>query len=478
MIGQRIRVDSAEKNLFLILCFLLGASFLGFQIVAQDHSILAICILGVTSLVLIAKRPVLGLYLIAVLTPLNQLQQFEFPLFSSVIRVIGLVTLLSFLAHYLITPEYRFIRTELFPPMSVFVFAYIVGLYRSYEVNGALTQVLVLSMYFALYLLVVNLVRDRKTLTRMFVVLTLVASALAVFGILQFFTGKTFFTPGTENFETFGVGGQSVIRVIGLFDNPNAFAYNYVLVIPLMIGLLLTQRKRLHQLTIIALLATCTLCLFLTFSRSAFLALWVSVFIILLFMKSPQKVMIGIGFLGVLTAVYALTPDLFDILHFRMLSASNYMGIHQRIDLVKGGIVTFSTHPFIGSGTRNAPIMLGEYTYNFRHGAHNNLIAVLVETGLLGFIPFCLIFINFTKKILAGISRTVDRNSRILLVAILASIWGYFVNGLFHTSLAYGLWWMILGMGMAYANISEGNGHLNGKFALTHGEMEKKNSLS
>ncbi|UCE75391.1 MAG: O-antigen ligase family protein, partial [Methanomassiliicoccales archaeon] len=393
--------------------------------------------------------------LILLLTPLNQLQQLDIPLFSSEIRIIGLITLVAFLTHYFMRKNIFIKKTELFLPLLVFVFAHIVGLFRASDVGYALERVISIVIYFILYILVVNLVKDEKTGKRMFVVLMLVTSGLAVFGIVQYFRGETLFSPDMGKFGSFDIAGQPVIRVIGVFRNPNAFAYTYVLVIPLTVGFFLIQKKRLYQCVLLALLGICTICLLLTFSRSAFLAVWISLFFILAVLKRSQKAMIAMGFLGISILLYAVSPDLFHILQFRVTSTSFDISIQERMALIGGGIETFSINPLIGSGTGNAPMILGKYAYRFIREAHNNLIVVLVETGLLGFVPFILIFIIFTKKMLHAMSKTSDRDSKIILVAILSSIWGYFINGLFHTSIAYGLWWFILGSGIAAADIIE-----------------------
>ncbi len=455
MVRESAKISAMGKNFLYVIGILLLAYFIGSQIIDQNYKIMSILLLGLATLLLILKSPVFGLYLIAAITPLNQLQQFDIPLFSSVIRVIGAITLVSFLIHHFVAKKDRLIKTELFFPLAIFVFAYVVGLFRAYDPKSALELLISLTMYFLLYLLVVNLVKDQKTIKRMLLVFIIVATGLALFGIVQYFRGETLFPPEMGRFGAFRLGKQRIVRVIGVFKNPNAFAYNYVLVIPLIVGILLTEKRRLYQGIIMGLLGLCTFCLFITFSRSAFLALWVSILIILYFIKGYQKVIAVASLLGVFVILYIFSPNILHILKYRMSPTVHDIGIEQRIELVKGGIDIFLTHPLIGAGIGNSPTILGRYTYDYRHGPHNNLVAVLVETGLLGFIPFILIFIMFTKKILKAMCKTNNRSSRIILVSILASIWGYFVNGLFHTSIGYGLWWMVLGLGIAQAYIVE-----------------------
>lgn len=454
MISSRLRLSFTGKHFLFMLGVLTGACLLGLQIAVHDHLVTATVLLGLIALVLTAKHPIFGIFSIAAFSPLNQLQQLDIPLFSSVIRIIGLVTLASYVIH-LLMKKYTLKRTNLFIPLIVFVFAHVVGLFRAIDIAAALEQVAALIMYFIVYLLVVNLVKDQKTLGRMFLVISIVASGLALFGIIQYLKGETLFSPEMGRFDTFDFETQRVIRVIGVFRNPNAFAYTYVLVIPLIVGLILIQKERLYQWALLALLAVCTICLILTFSRSAFLALWASSFLMLAFLKRGQKAMTIISFLGILIMFYVISSDLFHILQFRVTSTPFDISIQERMAVIRGGIDTFTVNPLLGSGTGNASMILGRYAYRFIRGPHNNLIAVLVETGLLGFIPFTLIFFNFTKKILHAMSRTNNQDSYIILVAILASICGYFINGLFHTSIAYGLWWIILGSGIAAADMIE-----------------------
>ena len=131
MIREKIRLTFINKYLFYGIGISIVAYLVGLQIAFRDSRTVVLSLLGLAALATIVKRPIWGLYLIAALTPLNQLQQLELPIFSSIIRIIGLVTIISFLARYFITKEYRQIKTDLLLPIFIFVFAYIVGLFRA-----------------------------------------------------------------------------------------------------------------------------------------------------------------------------------------------------------------------------------------------------------------------------------------------------------------------------------------------------------
>lgn len=109
----------------------------------------------------------------------------------------------------------------------------------------------------------------------------------------------------------------------------------------------------------------------------------------------------------------------------------------QRVDLAEAGYNMITTHPLLGVGPGNFPIVLthygrGGYIMSGQWVSHNTFVGVAAESGILALVLFLLV-LYFGFKDLRAVVRVgdqVDHRLALLAIAVEVSIVGFLVAGL------------------------------------------------
>ncbi len=243
-----------------------------------------------------------------------------------------------------------------------------------------------------------------------------------------------------------------LVRPNGPFSTNNTFAMNGL--VSLFFLLFLKQALRgqmpawqsvLHRIGTSAALAETVM----PFFRSVLVSLVVVLMVDMLYQHGRRRAMRAAAILG-LASVFLLLrvtiPEAFE-------DRTDPANIYGRVAQQRQTIAMFFDHPLNGVGLNN----FNEAAQNSKYTAvykdlesvdypHNNLGAILVETGLLGFVPFVvsqgLIFMAFWK-----LSRENSADSKFAWKAFLFIFLCYWINGMSLT-IAYfedlNLWYMLV----------------------------------
>ncbi|MDA1061033.1 MAG: O-antigen ligase family protein [bacterium] len=270
-----------------------------------------------------------------------------------------------------------------------------------------------------------------KVLKLIVFVLALV-SVLGIFQyILQHSLGLSFIGEPVISSETLGVAKVAlfdleVLRSYGTFPHPNIFGAYLVLGILICIFLLRKSNKNARFYLFPALAVFC-LTLILTFSRSAFLALFVS----LIFYYVVSRIKVSLKYIlsaAVLVVLFVYFLDLSSVLSTRIFLGDSAGSIErwQYLDISKN---MFMDKPF-GVGIGNFTALMQDYSsskilpWNFQP-VHNLYLLVLNEIGVQGF----LLFLCFLSSLFLFIWKKL--RNRELAHFLLASFLALFVLSLF-----------------------------------------------
>lgn len=266
-------------------------------------------------------------------------------------------------------------------------------------------------------------------------------SLLLLSGYVQYF-----FYPSLRNLIYFG-WDEHFYRMFGTFFDPNFFGLFLVLFFIFLLAEIFAIKPSVKKMwfSFLFLLASATcIGIFLTYSRTALVALIVGVFV-LLWRKKLWKYTVAFLFLtlivGTLFFVFSTqTKDVNSI--FRSASTE------ARIGSARNALRIFIDHPIIGVGF-NA-YRYAQYRYHFMpgnpiqedhgaSGADSSLLLVLATSGIVGFIIFCIFLLGHFQVL-------KKQKNRLGLATFLAFFVGsFFVNGLFYPLLL--VWvWVILGL--------------------------------
>jgi O-Antigen ligase. len=307
-------------------------------------------------------------------------------------------------------------------PQYLLLPLFLVALFLSLAVTGWIGGARIAAVDFLpcviSFFLLANAV-NRPSYTRVIMtVIVLCAFVLAVHGVQQASSGV-------------GWTGQTTvedgrIQYVGIFSDPNDLGMLFVISIPM--AVYLGSRGGFLGMRRLFWFCGCLLLcygIYLTNSRGSFLAV-VTMTAVYIWIQRGRvwAAMLGAGALVLLR----LMPSRLDQLNVQESSASG------RIDAWYEGMQMFITHPLLGVGA-------GQFTQHHYLTAHNSIILVLAETGIIGF-ALWFAFIGYGFWMMYRIVRFEPefededdilewQDARTIALALLVALSGFFAAAFF-----------------------------------------------
>ena len=264
----------------------------------------------------------------------------------------------------------------------------------------------------------------------------------SILGIYQFFSQSVWASKYLGIAEQISnQGGVSVLegsfgrllRAYGGFSHPNILGGFLVIAILFLIGIYLNKNKK--SILFYFILTILFSSLILTFSRSAFLALFLSLltlFIYFIYKKSNLKRIISI--LVILLLIFSISFVLFNDFFKARIQQQNRLEIKsntERVVLQRQAISLLNQNWFLGYGINNYVLVvhkniddtLSIWDYQ---PVHNVYLLIFVELGILGFLAYALLLIfsfhrafssNDLNKVILGL---------IILSIIIINFWDHY----------------------------------------------------
>lgn len=356
---------------------------------------------------------------------------------------------------------------------GVFLLAASLSLLKISDNSGLLSGARVLLDAFMLPALlawyVIRCFPVRRYLRTTHVLVCLTALYLAPMGLIEFVSGQDILPLPSAGLYFAGSGENVFLRSNGPYSSSNS----YSLIGLMMFCLLLFLRRALgphalpwwqrvlHGLGLISTLIISVLSL----HRSIFLTLLLMIFLEIWFTPTVRQrlayasILLVIG--GVFVAGAALVPELFEE---RVSSGAN---LYARMAQQRQTFEVFQHNPVMGAGLNNfiksAP--QGTPYTGFYSGVepldapHNNLGAILAETGILGFLPY-VIANGMLVAVFWQVRSSGVHDSKMIWKFFLFVFLSYWIPGLDVTSGHYGdlnLWYLLTLAFLYKYNVIEGN---------------------
>ncbi len=415
--------------------------------------IFPICVcLAIAVFILILKYPKLGLYLLIFNLPLNR----YIPLFGvgeesfsiSVNEVLMLFLMVSLGLKKLYQGSLTIPNSKLNRPICLLVLFNAISLAKAFgelpfaDYAKCWLYFFLWAEYFLIIFLILDLIQTDREIKLVIYLLVLSAMITVVSAIYQQLTGAITIARAlvTES-------GKSYYRTasgFGFFSND--YGAYLLVILSILVNVYLSRYGKQKRLLLFLILPTCYAFLF-TFSRGgliAFLALIIFLFIVR--KEQRKRILLASISLGII-AFIIFTPV------FLRWSEQTY--------LVKGGQFYFKKNiserfaqweASIDQITHNPILGKGFYTYHFRElnyqsefgqldyiqHAHNIYLRLLIESGILGFIPFVVLIIIIYKHAFQILKKPVSEELRLLAYITLSALTCFLVGSLMESLFTIG----------------------------------------
>lgn len=257
--------------------------------------------------------------------------------------------------------------------------------------------------------------------------------------------------------------GQSANRVSGLLFNANAISSLLLLMLPLSLMLIITERspriRWVFGVGALILLAGFVL----TYSYTA----WVSFILPLFFLVrryrksifTKRTIIIGVIvfivlFFGAIGFRYAQSGDIRDAVQvYNAISQKHFISsFSQRLNFDQSAADIFIDHPWIGTGLNTFQNMYGQYYHTIIEQpryAHNYYLQTAAELGIFGIIGLALFIVLAARRIVRTLGEQKDRSAFPLRFGLALGVLGSAIHALFDFGWQFPavflMFWVMLG---------------------------------
>jgi putative inorganic carbon (hco3(-)) transporter len=225
-------------------------------------------------------------------------------------------------------------------------------------------------------------------------------------------------------------------RILGTRSNRATFAGVLMLAGLVALGWCLFHKPK--EYWVLGSLGIMGLCLLLTLTRQAWLGFFVGTVFLLFFWNKKYLLIMPLLLIGLLF----FAPD---VVKSRMHSFGNIEenSFQSRVSLWKGGWEIFKDYPITGCGFKCVDAIHTQYPdpsgwVGFFRGMHNNIIQLLIDTGIIGLGLWVSIWVAFFMEIFkrwkALAEETSSDSAKGILMGSSAVVVGFLVGGLFETN--------------------------------------------
>jgi putative inorganic carbon (hco3(-)) transporter len=323
-------------------------------------------------------------------------------------------------------------------PILCFCLASVLAVITSVDIETSLKSLKKL-FQFAVFFWVANTVeneRQKELLIKLLIFSGIMASIL---GFSQAWTNV--------------VGLQT--RVSGTMSIYMTFAGILMLVGLLALGRVLFNNAK--ETWVMGAVGVISFCLLLTLTRQAWLGFFVGILTLTIFWNKKYLLTIPFIMIGLLL----FSPESVKDRLFSLIDLKDWT-LQARLYLWRGGMEIFKDYPITGCGFKCVDILHTQYPdpsgYIARlKGMHNNVVQILVDTGIIGLGTWLSIWVAYCLNIYKKWDQlTTNDNTKALTMGSLAAVLGFLAGGLFETNFydseVVMLLYFIMGISMAQTN--------------------------
>jgi len=374
-------------------------------------------------------------------------------------------------------------RTYLDKPLLLFFFVSFLSVAYSFSIHpemklailsfGGRNLLFLFLNCIVVFYITIYLLQDERNLKRLLYIAFAVGTLASLYAIIQY-QGIEPIWP--RKIAPFGA------RSVSTFGNPNFLASFLILILPVIAVLALYEKSLTKKLFLGGLFGVNFLGLLVTSTRSAWLGFFVASIFIAFFLAAHQVSIIlrnrkwliflaGLLFLMMFYPVRVERQGERKVLVVKLaiekvksLTDFKQMAYVQRFLIWQAAYSMFKERPLLGHGWGNFEIIYpfhqGKYLeikkYSpFRthaNNAHNEILEIVSQTGIVGLGIYIWLFILFFKVVIDSYRKLNIEYDKTVVLGLLASIFGMLIDNLLNVSLHFPmpalLFWISMGLTM------------------------------
>ena len=321
-------------------------------------------------------------------------------------------------------------------PALVFLFIYLlwvlIGIGLSpLAVGQFLTHWLLMLDYMAIGVLTINVLTTRQRVLKLIDAMLIPAMFVSLYGIYGYFTRQNGIVDPTT----------SLFRIFSIYNAAPAPALFLSIVIPPAIYRAFTLRG-FKRLCVSLLVLIFLLAIGLTFTRSAFICVPLSIIIMVLFLPPRSMRTPLLGLILALAIGVVLLSTVGNISIFSRFFNQDIITLNGRIYLWQVLLAHFDPAQLLGKGLSASNILLYKLGYAALSTSPSNLfVAALYDHGIIGVALLISVFIVLAANLIAGIRKATGDQRTLFVMALVA-----FVNMLMQSFDANDFWAQAIGI--------------------------------
>lgn len=443
---KREQLGRAKSNLLLVFGMLMGL----LTVFVHPLAIL-IGVLTAVVVALIFSAPEVGVLLSIFFLPF-------FSFFDNPTLVLGTLILIVCVSYLIkLISGKRILKLEL---LDLAVCLFLILLYFSGVIsaggNAGYDEVLISCILMFGYFLTANLMRTERWLKRCVWALIVSGTVVAIVGILQYLFAMPQMNAWLDTSYFYDIEG----RAVSVFDNPNVLASYLVLILPFTLLGMVQAKKRKEKLLYHISVLSVLVCLVLTWSRGAWLAVLVSVLIFAL-MYSKKTVRFLVFLCGCIPFLTFLLPQSITRRFMSIGDLTDSSSMY-RLYTWKGSLRSIREYFMGGVGYGNAAYneIYPQFAYAGIEAAehtHSLFLQILFGMGIGGLLIFCTVLFLSAQMNLEYFKNCKKSESRFMVLACICAIAASLVMGIFdfvwYNYRVFFLFWVILALGCACVRV-------------------------
>ena len=378
--------------------------FLGFQFALSNETVELVgsIIFLVLLLPFVISRPLTGLLLLVVLTAFIE-EWVEIPLGAGIPDLSFSRFIIAFMGIAMLAKaavgRFRFVTPLGWADVAIVLT--LLGIMSSAPLADSPTGVLqnTLSRFLTpmvLYFFARNFVRSREDLQKVLYAILIFGVLASLYAVYEYTTGHILFVSKETSVEDLNTAYTASLRLIrGLLGRSGNFGRVLASTIPVSFYLFFEQKQARLKLLLIAAIALQFFVLFISYNRASWYAVLISLSIIQLFYAQFRKLYILIVLVAGL-ALWATWDQINESTVVQERVDHRTENFNGRTPRWQAAYNMWKEKPIRGWGPdafkeRSGQFRIDGSSSNFRDGAiENDYLSLMVETGLLGLIPYLL----------------------------------------------------------------------------------------